>query len=196
MPIPTVKFYLREGLLPPGTPTARNQARYGEFHLERLRLIRALTTICRLDIGAVRGLVAVLEDPDVTLAGVYSALEKVGSTALPYLPDFDGVEGARADVDALADQLGWDDEATWAGRESVVQVLTTLRVLGCDADARFFLPFAHAAGRVVDAEMSLVKESAADAKAEAMVRSVLFDVLMSVMLRTVRQYQVAARFGD
>ncbi|TYC21479.1 MerR family transcriptional regulator [Micromonospora sp. MP36] len=195
MPIPTVKFYLREGLLPPGTPTARNQARYEESHLERLRLIRALTTVGGLEIGAVRGLLAVLEDPGVTLAGVYAGLEKVGFTALPYPADFDGVDAARANIDALADKLGWDDEATRSGRESLVQVLTTLRVLGCDADARFFLAFAHAAGSVVDAEMSLIKETD-DAKAEAMVRSVLFDVLMSVMLRTVRQHQVAARFGD
>lgn len=195
MPIPTVKFYLRESLLPSGTPTARNQARYDESHLERLRLIRALTTVGGLEIGAVRNLLAVLEDPGVTLAGVYGVLEEVGLTALPYPAGFDGVDGARANIDALADKLGWDDEVTRSGRESLVQVLTTLRVLGCDADAKFFLAFAHAAACVVDAEMSLLKETDDDAKGEAMVRSVLYDVLMSVMLRTVRQHQVAARFG-
>jgi DNA-binding transcriptional MerR regulator len=196
MPIPTVKFYLREGLLPPGTPTARNQARYDECHLDRLRMIRALTTVGGLEIGAVRGLLVVLEDPGVTLAGVYAGLEKVGFTALPYPAGFDGVDAARANIDALAGELGWGDEATRSGRESLVQVLTTLRVLGCDAGAKFLLAFAQAAGSVVDAEMSLVKEPDDAAKAMAMVRSVLFDVLMSVMLRTVRQHKVAERFGD
>ncbi|MFF0097849.1 MerR family transcriptional regulator [Micromonospora sp. NPDC005257] len=196
MPIPTVKFYLREGLLPPGTPTARNQARYEECHLERLRLIRALTTVGGLEIGAVRGLLTVLEDPSMTLAGVYAGLDRVGVTAPPYPADFDGMEAARSDIDALADRLGWDEEATRSGRESLVQVLTTLRALGCDAHGRYFLTFAEAAGSVVEAEMDLIRGSGRDAKAEAMVRSVLFDVLMSVMMRTVRRNQVAARFGD
>jgi DNA-binding transcriptional MerR regulator len=31
--VPTIKFYLREGLLPPGSPRAVNQADYGEPHL-------------------------------------------------------------------------------------------------------------------------------------------------------------------
>ena len=33
VPIPTIKFYLREGLLPPGVATAANQADYDEEHL-------------------------------------------------------------------------------------------------------------------------------------------------------------------
>ena len=42
MPVPTIKFYIREGILPRGEPTAPNQARYGEAHLERLALIGTL----------------------------------------------------------------------------------------------------------------------------------------------------------
>jgi DNA-binding transcriptional MerR regulator len=196
MPIPTVKFYLREGLLPPGTPTARNQARYDESHLERLRVIRAMTTVGGLEIGAVRDLLAVLEDPGVTLSTVYESIEEVRVAALPYPVGFGGVDSARADIESLADSLGWDDEATRSGRESLVQVLATLRLLGCDADAKFFLPFARAAVSVVDAEMSLVDSSAPDAQASAMVRSVLFDALMSLMVRTARQHQVATRFAS
>jgi hypothetical protein len=46
--------------------------------------------------------------------------------------------------------------------------------------------------------MSLVGARAADAdvKGSAMVRSVLFDVLRAVILRTVRQNHVSERFGD
>src|SRR5271156_3340795 len=42
VPVPTIKFYIREGLLPAGTPTGKNQADYREKHVERLSLIRAL----------------------------------------------------------------------------------------------------------------------------------------------------------
>jgi DNA-binding transcriptional MerR regulator len=40
--VPTIKFYIREGLLPAGERTAKNQADYGVRHVERLALIRAL----------------------------------------------------------------------------------------------------------------------------------------------------------
>jgi DNA-binding transcriptional MerR regulator len=42
VPIPTIKFYIREGLLPPGERTAKTQARYTESHLALLDLARIL----------------------------------------------------------------------------------------------------------------------------------------------------------
>ena len=43
VPLATVKYYLREGLLPPGTAMTATRAEYGDEHLHRLRVIRALT---------------------------------------------------------------------------------------------------------------------------------------------------------
>ncbi|MYU47619.1 MerR family transcriptional regulator, partial [Streptomyces sp. SID7803] len=37
----TIKYYLREGLLPPGERLSATQAEYDESHLRRLRLVRA-----------------------------------------------------------------------------------------------------------------------------------------------------------
>ena len=37
VPVATIKFYLREQLLPPGEPTGRNQAVYLDRHLRRSR---------------------------------------------------------------------------------------------------------------------------------------------------------------
>jgi DNA-binding transcriptional MerR regulator len=42
LPIPTIKFYIREGMLPRGARTGRNQADYSAAHLERLDLIGTL----------------------------------------------------------------------------------------------------------------------------------------------------------
>ena len=194
LPVPTVKFYLRERLLSPGTLTARNQARYDECHLQRLRLIRALTTVGGLEIGAVRELLAALDDPEVSLTGVYEGIEKVQFPVLPQPVGFDGTDKARAEIGALADRLGWNEATTRSGRESLVQVLTALRSLGCDDDVDFFLPFALAAQTVVHAEMALVEGGdGPDRKASAMVRSILFDVLMSLLLRTARQHEVTVR---
>lgn len=64
VPIGTIKYYLREGLLAPGERTSRTTAEYGEPHVERLRLIRALVDAGGLGIAAVRRIVDVLDSPD------------------------------------------------------------------------------------------------------------------------------------
>ncbi|GAB3805233.1 hypothetical protein GCM10027605_30850 [Micromonospora zhanjiangensis] len=151
-----MKFYLRERLLPPGIRTARNQARYDERHYRRLRLIRALTTVGGLDISAVRSLLEVIDDPDVTLSSVYHGIERAKISGGPDDAGFDGMENARADIDALADRLGWSEDPTRPGRESMAQVLAALRTLGCGTDVEVFLPFARAAEAVVDTEMDLL----------------------------------------
>ncbi|MEO6095867.1 MAG: MerR family transcriptional regulator [Fibrobacteria bacterium] len=45
--IPTLKFYIRKGLLPPGGTTSRTQANYTDVHLRRLELI----SILQADLG-------------------------------------------------------------------------------------------------------------------------------------------------
>ena len=53
VPLPTIKFYIREKLLPPGESTAKNQAAYGERHVARLLLIRALRDDAGLSLEAI-----------------------------------------------------------------------------------------------------------------------------------------------
>jgi DNA-binding transcriptional MerR regulator len=64
VPIGTIKYYLREGLLAPGERTSRTTAEYDESHVERLRLVRALIEAGGLGIAAVRRIVDVLDTPD------------------------------------------------------------------------------------------------------------------------------------
>ncbi len=42
VPLATVKYYLREGLLMPGHATSATQAQYDDSHVRRLGLVRAL----------------------------------------------------------------------------------------------------------------------------------------------------------
>ena len=50
VPVATIKYYLREKLLPAGESETANQARYGSTHLDRLRLIRALIDVGGLSV--------------------------------------------------------------------------------------------------------------------------------------------------
>ena len=61
MPVATLKFYLREGLLEPGRSTGVNQAVYGDEHLERIRLIRALSKVAGLPLQKIRELLQAID---------------------------------------------------------------------------------------------------------------------------------------
>ena len=56
--IASIKYYIREGLIPAGDATAPNQAHYGDRHLADLALIRALRDRARLPIAAIRRVMA------------------------------------------------------------------------------------------------------------------------------------------
>lgn len=62
IPVSTIKFYIREGLLPAGELSRRNQATYREEHLQRLDLIRSLREIAGLSLEVVREVIANLEN--------------------------------------------------------------------------------------------------------------------------------------
>jgi MerR-like DNA binding protein len=52
VPVPTIKYCLREGLPRPGELTSPDQAQYDESHLRKLRLMRALAEVGGLSIAA------------------------------------------------------------------------------------------------------------------------------------------------
>ncbi|HEY0001550.1 MAG TPA: MerR family transcriptional regulator, partial [Actinoplanes sp.] len=62
VPVPTIKYYLRAGLLAPGESTAANQADYREEHLRRLRLIRALIDVGGVSVAGARQVIDALGD--------------------------------------------------------------------------------------------------------------------------------------
>ncbi|MGI3784313.1 MAG: MerR family transcriptional regulator [Janthinobacterium lividum] len=63
VPVATVKYYLREGLLHEGELTSVTQARYDESHVARLRLVRSLIGPGGLSIARTRAVLAALDDP-------------------------------------------------------------------------------------------------------------------------------------
>jgi len=83
VPLPTIKFYIREGLLPKGTSTAKNQADYGPDHLARLTLIRALKDDAGLGIEAIaRALRAADEAKDEFVVAAIDALRVPGGAVV------------------------------------------------------------------------------------------------------------------
>jgi DNA-binding transcriptional MerR regulator len=103
LPVATVKFYLREGLLHPGVATSATQATYDEAHVRRLRLIRALMGPVGLSVQQARDILQLVDDPGddlyATLGRAVSALPP--TTDAPRDDDPDPFPRARAALEAL-----------------------------------------------------------------------------------------------
>lgn len=76
VPAASVKFYLREGLLPAGEAVHATRAEYSLRHVERLGLIQALRRIVGLNIEQIRGLLRMADDGAPRLA-LLAAVQRV-----------------------------------------------------------------------------------------------------------------------
>jgi DNA-binding transcriptional MerR regulator len=196
VPVATIKFYLRERLLPPGTPTGRNQAVYGEKHLRRLRFIRALTNVGQLDLSTVRELLAGIENERLPIRGLYDLVNRASAPEESMPGDDDGIRQAHADVTGFVGGLGWQVSQNAAARVQLAQVLAALQRLGCDCDVDFFTPYAEAVERLAILELDqLPADGGVSERAGAVVRSVLLEVALTAMYRMAQEHHVALRFG-
>lgn len=191
VPLPTLKFYLREGLLPAGTARASNQAEYGEAHLRRLRLIRALTRIGGLTLRQVREVLAAVDDatvPDHELLGVAQyALEP---------PSSRGRAVAR-EVDELLAEIGWDAHPDAPARATLGEAIATLRELGWTVDPKQLRRYANAVDGLAKKEVASIPDarSRSDMVERLVVGTVLYERILTALRRLAQEHHSARRFG-
>lgn len=76
VPVATLKYYLREGLLPPGASRSRTQAEYDESHVERVRLVRALTGVGGLSLATTRRVLEAIGAPGRSRVDLMGAAQR------------------------------------------------------------------------------------------------------------------------
>lgn len=193
--VPTIKYYLREGLLPRGAPTARNQADYSQRHVDRLRLIRTLTEIGGLDLNAVRRVLQAIEDPRRSLHEVLGvAHHALGPPPGHQEPSAD-VVAAQAEVDEFLAELGWRVSQTAPARRALTDALVALRRLGRDVGTEAFAPYAQAVDDLAAGEVGRVaRVGPRDELVEAVVvGTVVFEAVLVALRRLAQEHHSAAR---
>lgn len=129
VPVPTIKFYVREGLLPAGQLTSPNQASYDSGHERRLKLIRALLDVGGLSLAAIKDVLHTIDDPAQPVHNVLGVAAK-RITALEGSEPGPELEDAREEVAELLDRRGWRAEAHSPAGEALAGVLVALRRAG------------------------------------------------------------------
>ncbi|MCX5377255.1 MerR family transcriptional regulator [Streptomyces sp. NBC_00091] len=193
VPVPTIKYYVREGLLSPGELTSPNQASYGERHERRLRLIRALLEVGGLSVAAIGEVLAVMDD---TGRSVHKVLGAAAQRLVPVYsgaPDAD-TELARARVARLIEERGWRVAPGDKAVEALVAALASLTRVGQGSFADVLDEYAGAAERVARADL---ENTARGVEREDLVETVVVGTVlgdaMFAALRRMAQVDASSR---
>ncbi|MFF8610108.1 MerR family transcriptional regulator [Streptomyces sp. NPDC015346] len=155
VPAPTIKFYLREGLLSPGVRTNTNQARYGPGHLHRLRLIRALLDIGGLSLAEIGDVLAASAGSDTGLGHLPRAARQpaLGTTRRDTEPRDTEDAHATDEVLALVQRQGWLVSPGDPAVEAAAEALAALLQLGRHDFAERLDTYAAAADTVAASDV-------------------------------------------
>jgi DNA-binding transcriptional MerR regulator len=192
--VATIKYYLREGLLPPGTATAANQATYAESHLQRLRLIRALIEVGGLSVAQARGVLEAVDSPDLPPHSLLGAAHHA-VTRTPGRDTGDATwRAARAEVEELVRRRGWRVDPDSPGIDQAADAVRAMRALGQDDLLDSMDTYASAVEIVAAKEVDLVVARRDPVRmVEGVVTgTVLGEVLLSA-LRLLAQQDASAR---
>ncbi|MFC4373128.1 MerR family transcriptional regulator [Nocardia halotolerans] len=183
--VATIKYYLREGLLPAGERTGPNQASYGEEHLRRLRLIRALIEVGGLPVATVGDVLAAVDTPDLSMFSLLGVVQHSMTTPVPAAPD-DEWERASATVHAELARRGWNPKPSRPAIDTLTAVLVRLAQLGYRDWGTTALPSYFDGARVIaatDVEAALTAGSREEIVDAVVVLTVLGDTALSAIRR-------------
>ncbi|WP_411373875.1 MerR family transcriptional regulator [Arthrobacter sp. MPF02] len=145
----SIKFYLRERLLPPGETVHATRARYTDNHIKRLQLIHALRQIVGLDVGQIRSIVQLADDGAPRLAllahvqRVVLNLEPAGGT---------GVRTAAAD--AVVRMRNWP-EARSDARDALDRHIAVMEGLGINLPLELLDQYSLAVDQIAGLDLEL-----------------------------------------
>ncbi|MGW4023679.1 MerR family transcriptional regulator [Streptomyces sp. NPDC005009] len=201
VPNATIKYYLREGLLPPGRATAATQAEYDETHLRRLRLIRALTGVRGLSVASAKQVLDAMTehraDTHELLGIVFGIRPPDGGTPAEEEGEGELLAEANPEAAALVDAMGWSVSARNPARRVVDETLRTLRSLDVEYDWEALLPYAELAERTARHDLDNL-ETVTDPleKAErAVLLTFLLEPALMALRRLAQENESTARHG-
>jgi DNA-binding transcriptional MerR regulator len=186
-PLSAVKYYQREGLLPEGVRSAPNQVEYGEEHVKRVRLIRALLDVGGLSIASTKDVIGALDAENAPLAETFEIASHAMST--PRTSEAAPSEASRERVMQLAQDEGWKFTDDNPGIESAARAIDGLSAIDFHAPDDYLRAYAGAAASAATADLhALTTLSDPDQIAELMVvGTVLGDPLFSGLRRIVHE---------
>ncbi|MFJ9174734.1 MerR family transcriptional regulator [Streptomyces sp. NPDC102360] len=201
VPAGTIKYYLREGLLPQGERISATQAAYGEAHLRRLGLIRAMIQIGRIPVATVREVLGHVDDESLgTTFRLGAAL-----WAMPQPPEAPADDPLTVQVTEAVDRflgdMGWHNArkigALSPTYRTLVTTIVTLTRLGFSRGTEVLAQYAHLMEEVAQLDLDQLDAYEDDSeKVELAVASaVLYEPLLLALRRLAQEEHSTRRYG-
>ncbi|MGH9226242.1 MAG: MerR family transcriptional regulator [Acidimicrobiales bacterium] len=196
--VPTIKYYLREGLLEPGSSTGPNRADYGESHVHRLRLIRVLMDVGGLSVAAIGDVLDAIADESLSMHEVAGRAQYALGPAATEGEDVpDDLRHARGEVDRFLAGLGWHNTPGAPGRRALADALVALWRLGRGYGVEVFRPYAELSDKLAAHEVTIIEPDATRSEAvEAVVVGVVvFEAALVALRRLAQEHHSWLRSG-
>ncbi|MGA4844401.1 MerR family transcriptional regulator [Streptomyces sp. G45] len=197
VPVATIKYYIREGLLPAGDRTAPTQAEYGEHTLRRLRLARALICLGGLSVAEAADVLSAIDERGTTPSAAAAARSTVPPAVAAHPPPEDTY---LTEARALCDAAGWTTPPDSPHLRSLATAQQVLNTLGATWTAQELLPYArlaHATARIDLARIDLDREAppapALTAAEHAVIQTVLLEPVLATLRRLAQDHEEATR---
>lgn len=194
VPVATLKYYLREGLLHAGEATAVNQAEYDDGHVRRVRLVRALLELGNLQLADIRRVLAAVDDETVTVHDAFGVAQD--AMVPPRDRTGDAYAAAAADVDAFVrrNQLHVREGAQVRGM--LADALVAMRSAGWDVDLRAFDARMPAVKAEAIAELGGLPPTDRVVQMEAsVIGTIAYEVAVAAVRRMALEHASWRRFG-
>jgi DNA-binding transcriptional MerR regulator len=194
VPVPTIKFYLREGLLPAGELTSRNQARYDDRHLRRLRLIRAMTDLAQVPLAGVREVLEALDSDTMSMHDRIGHVHRAITPSRRLTADDSARTAAATQVGELVARHGWSVEPDAPAIATLVDTVAMMRSLGQEHLLGHLDAYAEVAEHLATLEVAAVSSRPdPDQLAEGVVVGTLLGESVLAALRLLAQENASAR---
>ncbi|MFF1778761.1 MerR family transcriptional regulator [Streptomyces virginiae] len=196
VPVPTIKYYVREGLLPPGELSSPNQASYDDGHERRLRLIRALLEVGGLSVAAIGDVLVAIDDKEQPVHKL------LGAAAQRLVPEY-GDGGSHDDAEAvlarervarLIEARGWHIQPGNKAADALAAALASLARVGHGSFAELLDDYADAAERVARVDLEYTARRAdREGLVEAVVVGTVVGDAVFAALRRMAQVDASSR---
>ena len=189
VPVHTLKYYLREGLLMRGVTKSRTRADYGQGHVERVHLIRALVEHGGVGIVGVRAILDAITGPPPARHDLLGLAHR----ALPP-PAAEGP--VSEEVIQLVADLKWPVEPQCTAMSLLSSAVESARDAGVTLDPETLRGYARAMADIaaVDVRVATAARTTEEAMRQVVVGTVMVDPVL-IALRRVAQRAVSAHRG-
>jgi DNA-binding transcriptional MerR regulator len=194
VPVPTIKYYLREGLLPPGELTSPNQASYGDLHVRRLRLVRALVDLAGVPVVQVKEVLEGLDSDTMSLHDQIGRAHRAITSHRQLTSVTPDTEAAAAQVDALLKSRKWKVDADAPALTTLTETIAAMRSLGQEHLTDLLTAYADAVEKFTALEVAAVSANHAtpDQIAESVVIGTILGETLISSLRLLAQESISA----